>query len=328
MSPGLSPSTRIAAFGGLLALIAALSGCGGGVENPNGGSADPRAEMDLVGGENAREGDFPQVFIFTSGDDLEGSFCTATKITDTLFLTAAHCVLRQEASPGQRYAGAWRTDVEPGATITYSFTRRMSVSAKRGVMAVRAVHLPPTLQACLNEPEHPGPGCDRGRAPLPDVAVVEVAGIDGAFAKAPRAALRFDPVRTGRPVTLVGYGSHRDNDTTKPRLRFHAATVASARAIQRALVGTEAELDGAPDESLFFGSLGNLDSPQRANLGSGDSGGPVFSAGDGAIVGVNSDGFCPIGDEACQRTTNSFFARLEKGAPHGIGEWLSGLGLH
>ena len=113
-----------------------------------------------------------------------------------------------------------------------------------------AVHLPPALEACMVDSRR-GSGCTSGRTPIPDVAVVEVVRGRGSFTQATLATLGTDYVAAGEPFTMLGYGSTHENDTSPPALRYRAAEVATSAALARALVGTEAELDGSPDETSF-----------------------------------------------------------------------------
>lgn len=296
-----------------VATLAALQACA----LPGGTVATD--EDAIVHGKNAVDGQFPSTFAWTDSADLNQSWCTATKVGPKLFLTAAHCVLSQDDGAGAIYTGPWRAAVHAGATIRYSFAAAPTTAQTATVASVR---LPPELAACLANPAAPGPLCDHGRTPLPDVALVELVEAAGAFASAPKGRVDVTPVAANARITLVGYGLSSDTDDGPPRLRFAASSVATSAELTKALAGTEADIDGAPDLGRFFGALGVLTKSTRANIGNGDSGGPVLGPG-GAIVGVNSDGFCKKPKRTCQRASNSTFARIDTASKGNVGAWLA-----
>ena len=281
------------------------------------------SEAKLVGGTEALPHEYSSVLIWTSSDAaLTRSYCTGTKISPRLILTAGHCVLLQDETPTP-YKGRWRSipQLEPGQLIKYSFERRLSPNVPQQKIHVRALHLPPAVRNCLSA-EALLPACT-GRIPTPDIAVIEVEN-ETPFSEVASTEVDFDDVQRGDRVTIMGFGANDDASAGLPRLKFHRSEVASSNAIKEALVGTEADRDGLPDFKEFFGVLGYLTGANYANLGSGDSGGPVMreSPNGPHVIGINSDGFCPSGMPECQQTTNSLFQKLDKGAPHGVGEWL------
>lgn len=286
------------------------------------------SEAKLVGGTEALDTEYPSVLIWSVNEvRLTDSYCTATKIASNLILTAAHCVLEQDESETP-YEGRWQrvASTAAGAEIKYSRDRRMTAQSQHHHLKVVKLHLPPALEACLAATPLL-PACT-GRAPKPDIAVLEVApAADSVFAGMPASPIEYGRVETGQRITIMGYGMTDDVMDHLPRLKFHRSEVAAPSVLKTKLIGTEADRDGLPDMRLFFGALGILEGALYANLGSGDSGGPVMreTANGPVVVGVNSDGYCPTEKPACERTTNSFFQRLDLGATHGVGEWLSGV---
>ncbi len=279
----------------------------------------------LVGGAAAVHNEYPSVFIWTTpAEDIMSSYCTATKISPSLLLTAAHCVLEQ--TPTKNGAGKWRHNplIVPDKELLYSFDRNLAQAPSIERLKINAVLLPPLLQECMNKPKNERTSCMRLRAPVPDIAIVKVENPQGTFKQAPIARVNLAYVFSGQTVTIMGYGAQdEDNTDFRPMLKFHRSRVATPPELETALIGTEAEIDGKPSLLDFFGVLGSLYGPRYANLGSGDSGGPVFSTNNTSeVVGVNSDGYCPKENLECQRTTNSFFARIHKGPPHFVGDWL------
>lgn len=281
------------------------------------GTAAPR----LVEGSPAPEADFPFVFIWTAETEIDEGFCTASKVGPALFLTAAHCVLDQEENT-VRYQPYKRGKIsQPGTPILYSFSKLISAKAEKGTAIIKGVSFPPLVDKCLSTEI----GCDHGRVPLPDVALVELTlDRDSRFSKAPSAPVDFNLLTPGTPITILGYGAQEDKDTLPPQLKFHPMNVATETELVTALKGTDADLDGLPNWEYFFGTLGPLVNKQFAGLGRGDSGGPVLKGGT-HIVGINSDGYCPLDNLDCERSSNSTFARVNKASSHGVGEWLSRL---
>ncbi len=287
-------------------------------------STDPTSEVKLVGGEPAPDPALPSVFIWTSEDsNLRESFCTGTKVAADLILTAAHCVLKQEPRESGGFLGPWRRldAVQPGKWLTLSFERALTDDASGDDrLAVAEVLLPPLAEACLAGTVYDANLCEY-RAPLPDVALIRVLSPSGRFAETPAARVNYDWVSPETALTLCGYGAEAKNSELLPRLKHAPATVASDAAFLAALAGTEADHDGRPDMGYFFGVVSPMDAQNHVNLGSGDSGGPVFARG-GAVVGVNSDGFCPAVERDCQVASNSMFTRLSDERPAAVGAWL------
>ncbi|MFM8314569.1 MAG: trypsin-like serine protease, partial [Deltaproteobacteria bacterium] len=157
----------------------------------------------------------------------------------------------------------------------------------------------------------------------PDIAVIEL-DESAEFSSAPTSEFDTSPVNSGDLITFVGFGLTSDTDKTRPVRKFHVSKVSSPQELKQAfdLYGiTEAEVNF----SLYFGTLGILVGKNYANLGSGDSGGPVFRNQKGipALVGVNAFTFCPDDKEDCEATSNSFFNRINVGGPYHLGEWLT-----
>lgn len=286
-------------------------------------SLDDASDPKLVGGEPAGPGELPAVFVWTSkAADLRESYCTGTKIGRDLILTAGHCVLKQEPRPDEVYVGPWhRLDAfAPGKLLKYSFARALE-EAPDGDQSIeiREVLLPPLVEACLAGGTTDAKLCEY-RAPIPDVALIRVKA-DGAFADAPTARVDYGWMGPDAGVTMCGYGAEGVEDRL-PRLKRAAVRVSTDAAFLAALSDTDATRDGMPDLAFFFGVESRLAARRHVNLGSGDSGGPVFRTETGEVVGVNSDGFCPLAEPDCEITNNSTFARLSDEPPAAVGPWL------
>lgn len=269
--------------------------------------------MALVGGIPAKAKDLPSVFVWTTEDvELNESYCTGTKVAPTWMLTAAHCVLVQTPRPGQTELGPWKEIpvMNPGRKLKYSFSRSLRGPAAIEALTVRKLVLAPLVRSCLAYPGTSPNICERD-VPLVDLALVEVEP-RGAFLAAPVARLRAGPVAPGTAVLLTGYGAEDESqDAAAPRLTYQYATVSDWSVLQTALLTTQARKLGVPSPHFFFGVYSSLSQSRHTNLGGGDSGGPVYDARTGEVIGVNSDGFCPLGKPDCEIATNSFFARLD-----------------
>lgn len=304
--------------------------------------------LKLVGGRDATEVEYPEVLIWTTHDaDLKSSYCTGTKIASDKILTAAHCVLTQD-DPDEdvqtedsvqasqlRYHGQWhyRSDIGVGSLIQYASDRKLSDLTEPKFLVVRKTHLYPDVERCIV-----GSLSDlscTGRVPSPDIAIIEVEPeTDSAFSKMPTGILDYETVLPSEQIVIMGYGATDDpvdagdDDSSSqveyPRLKVHNSVVAEEVDLRKALQGTDAEVYGFPSLNVFFGALGILLGPQYANLGSGDSGGPVMRlrGGNAFVVGINTDGYCPLTFPDCQRTTNSFFLRLDSEGEFDVAAWL------
>ncbi|NDG25646.1 MAG: hypothetical protein EB120_00540 [Proteobacteria bacterium] len=128
---------------------------------------------------------------------------------------------------------------------------------------------------------------------------------------------------------MLGYGLQGNGDILPPLLKYSFSKVATPEALSEVVKGTLAEHEGMPNEGLFFGTLGSLVDPSFPNLGSGDSGGPVLKDNPYRIVGVNSNAGCPEDAPSdCEKTTNSFFARIDSKATISVAEWLKSIVHH
>jgi hypothetical protein len=238
--------------------------------------------------------------------------------------------LVQAPYPGEDYIGPWQKQpsLASGRSISFSRALRIDAEVQPHKLKIKKVHWHPNVERCLAASQHvPRDSCTQ-RTPLPDVALIEVDPTsDSDFQAAPTVALSHDEVERDLAIVMMGFGSQGEGDVAAPRLKYFHGKVASDDALQRALVGTEAERDGWPNFDIFFGALGRLHEDGLANLGSGDSGGPVLRVSDGAVVGINSDGYCPLANAPCQQASQSIFSRLDNQGPYKVAEWLGAFGL-
>jgi hypothetical protein len=286
--------------------------------------------LSLVGGSPVSDVKaLASVMIWTTQDiALDDGYCTGSKISETMILTAAHCVLIQKPLEGERYLGPWQPmkSMQPGESLRYSFSNDLnSESSIEDQLIIEALHLPELVRNCLDNPQLSLVDC-QNRTPHPDVAVIEVrhTGVRD-FSRHPAARIAQQEVLSSKDIVLTGFGSEGRVNPLKPRLKQGKARVATWFALLLALKTTDAVDDGYPDQDYFFGTVRDVDDPRAVNLGSGDSGGPVLDDITKEIVGVNSDAHCPVGNPDCELTNNSIFARVNRGSSHGVGEWLQNI---
>ncbi|NBX93499.1 MAG: hypothetical protein EBQ85_09755 [Proteobacteria bacterium] len=278
----------------------------------------------LVGGNPAGQL-FPSVFLFSElRKNFTDYFCTASKISPTQFLTSAHCVLLSD-SKGWYFPET----AKPGRRYFYSFERDLSQPVTVFSATIKQVNIHPLLHRCLQKGKYFPAQCKPTGVPSPDIAVVTVEQEAGPFADAPALPLDFTPNKPGDDIIMLGYGLQGNGDILPPLLKYSFSKVATPEALSEVVKGTLAEHEGMPNEGLFFGTLGSLVDPSFPNLGSGDSGGPVLKDNPYRIVGVNSNAGCPEDAPSdCEKTTNSFFARIDSKATISVAEWLKSIVHH
>ena len=171
---------------------------------------------------------------------------------------------------------------------------------------VNSITFHPNLEKCFTKTHAT---LNRCIEEAPDLAVVEVQPTL-AFQSAIVSELDFFPVQVGDSVSIVGYGYQREKDDSAPVRKHHLSQVVSHEELKK-VYEEESNEDSQVDNALYFGVFGNLLGETYANLGAGDSGGPVFRYRNGKeyVVGVNSFTFCPQANPDCEVATNSFFAR-------------------
>ena len=269
----------------------------------------------LVGGEVDVAGMFSSVLAFSgSAADLTER-CSGTKIGPRHILTAAHC-FTEEVTEGKNLFIKRNILV---SKMFYSFHSVIMTSTKVQDISVEKILFHPELENCFSNSDRSTAECvDK----YPDLALVEVKPTPP-FLLESTASIDLTSVQDGDPVVIVGYGAQTDNDQSPPVRKFHRSTVVSVEELVKSHGGvTPEELSVYKD--LYFGAWGLLMGPNYANLGAGDSGGPVFNlrGGQTKVVGVNSFSYCQDQELDCEITSNSYFTRVHSGSSHQLGEWI------
>lgn len=272
----------------------------------------------LVGGQYDYLGNFNSVLVFSAVDVKLSGRCSGTKVGKNLVLTAAHCFM-EELAEGKEPIVQRNVAVDK---IFYSFSPLVLSQWQVQEISVNRVIFHPELEHCFSKSNRASPKCVER---YPDLAIVEVEQNED-FEKEQSVPVDFNFVNENDPIVMVGYGAQANHDQSPPVRKFHRSEVVS--------VETLAENHGgvSPKElkiykELYFGTFGLLLGENYANLGAGDSGGPVFKeiSGNLKLVGVNSFSYCQNEETECEVTSNSYFARVHTGGSHRLGEWLSGL---
>lgn len=270
----------------------------------------------LVGGEIDSAGIFDSVMAFSAVSSELIERCSGTKIGKNTILTAAHCFY-EELELGKN--SVIKRNTAP-SWIFYSFAPVIMNSSTVKKISIEKIFFHPELESCFSTSGDAQPVCvDK----FPDLAIIQVEA-DESFSKENLSLIDLKPVSEGESVIMVGFGAQTDNDSNPPVRKFHRSRVVPLEELVKSHGGV------SPDEfevykELYFGTWGLLMGPDHANLGAGDSGGPVFTLKNNvpSLIGVNSFSYCQNEEVDCEVTSNSYFTRVHAGSPHNLGEWIS-----
>lgn len=319
MTTGLSLPYRL--FAGMLLACAA---CSCTPRQFNAPGLRPGSSVQLFGGAPAEKGQFPWLVSL----QFAGGMCTAAKIGPRAFLTAAHCL-----------ADADTGDIRLGFFDGAFPKMRLGIDAHVDVPAFDAstpftpvaVHLHPSYGAGIVQFLRKDPDSFFRGQGASDVAVVIVKEDSP---KIPIARIADTVPLAGSKVIVAGFGCESgladfvkaDAEKKAPsgRLKFQKTEL---------LPATDAVHEGSPvvDAASFASrtllTAGGAMNPTEASLCPGDSGGPVFLAETGTIVGVNANyTFFPLTKDPTRTPYTNVYSRVDKGANpvegKGVGVWI------
>ena len=311
---------------GLAALGAALlSSCAGG-ESPDASAGDALAsrEQALIGGSPADAGQFRSTVGF-------GGVCTAAKVGPRQFLTAAHCVAvprpgRMDPVPDPFPPNDGVADEYlPGSPLLIQWGLSVR-DPEQAELTIAATAIHPSWWEC--------PLCQEpSRNAAADIAVVEIVEDTPQI---PEARVELDRIAVGAPVVEVGWGCEV---TTNPppgtsveldRFKLDDTLTIVATEIQRDEPRISDEQRERIDDSYLI-TAGRDQNANDASLCLGDSGGPLYLAGDAdpRVVGVNSD-YTFRGDqpEPGGVSWTDWHTRTSLDSLHAVGQWLIERGVN
>lgn len=254
--------------------------------------------------------------------------CTAAKVGERLFLTAAHCVaigrpfrgmpvpedfppndgVLDRFLPGQSLLINWGLDADDG---------------EQGSFSIVATTIHPSWWQC---PLCQEPIVSQGGAA--DIALIEIAEDTPDI---PEARVELDAIATGTPVLKVGWGCEERTNIDPSTLSLGRYKLASAVTIPVAEIRHDSsrlsDEQVATVDAAYTITAGHAQNDANASLCLGDSGGPVYLPvnDDARIVGVNSDyTFRPLqGPEDLGGVSwTDWHTRTSLGSLHDVGQWL------
>lgn len=248
-----------------------------------------QSALALVGGEPDRDGRYAAAVTILGGEDA-GTHCSATKIADRRFLTAAHCVLDMGTGllhPTYQSGGLFRISnaAAPESISDFIDVRTTSThvhpefrAALEDELATRAERVA-ELKERFNGAELARrisriEGAHLFTTRFPDVAVIEVDRLTPAI---PTADLDLESSLENATVTLVGYGC-QSLETSKRR--SNGSSYGTRRWADTQVIRVDV---------INFHSYARRTRADAPTLCPGDSGGPVIYKG--KVVGVNGAAF-------------------------------------
>lgn len=218
----------------------------------------------FIGGQIAKSDQFLSVVrISPTGGSAGGSLCTAVKISPTLFLTAAHCVVAENRNGKSLNYLTTKTPLTmTGTNMRPDFKTVRRFEVHEGWKGMSAGESDTNIDLALFELQDPTPN-------------VEIAKLD------------FSGVKTGDRVTIGGFGCQADENTL-PSTPILDDGYKYSETIVTAVHGNFFETPPFKMNSKAQG---------EARGCHGDSGGPVYKKlGAGyVVVGVNSSTTASLG---------------------------------
>ncbi|MEZ4258437.1 MAG: trypsin-like serine protease [Polyangiaceae bacterium] len=283
------------------------------------------ADDDLVGGTEARDGDFPSTMVVRSN-------CTVAKVGPRHVLTAAHCVFDESR-------GEVRAEFQPGATMYVSSAANVDNTVAPEAAGYRAVTIAKVHVPGVFFEESVQAGWPRvlSTSAAPDVAVMEItAGSASAIDDIPEAAIDLSPARPGDRVVIMGYGCEKgvsaEKDYSRVRLKTQATRLVGVEATVHEgsyVQGVETPF-GQNLAAQYVFTPGQGAEAEQASLCPGDSGGPVYRDDGRAktIIGVNAYySFADASVDPDRVSKTNWHTRLDGASRFDVGAWLAELGV-
>jgi secreted trypsin-like serine protease len=264
---------------GLPVVICLLVACGG--EAPPNGEGVAASEAPLVNGHVATESEYPATVALIH----DGLFCTAVKVGERHFLTAAHCM------------------PNPQSITQISITANNDTTNFVNLSVVSVNNHPQWLNctSCAGDNSMSDFGLK------PDVSLIIV---NETTPSIPAAAIDSTAVADGSSVTLSGYGC--EHVTPAPANRFKVGDSTTISPLQ---------LDSAATVPLgYTTTYGPAVVAGSPALCPGDSGGPLYRTGTNQVIGINA---LVSGTDAGE--VGNWFTRLDSQSRYNVYSWLSGL---
>lgn len=246
----------------------------------------------VIGGEEAPPDEFPatvQIRIDPVDPYEDVGYCTATKIGEYHFLTAAHCLADVSAA---------------SLTITATSARR-SLLFRSKTLRIDSIALHPSYETYCHL------DCEDGREPAyyqqqaADAAIVIVRS---ATPEIPVATVQTSSIPVGTIAIVTGYGCHSRNEDGMR----HDLQMANAQIIQR-----------STPYLVTAGLLYDRAASARASLCLGDSGGPLYvrdASDEYVVVGVNS--YVVYDTTADVASVKNYHALLDDSSDYRVGSWI------
>lgn len=263
----------------------------------------PTTEVKIIGGENVKTG------TYSASVFMKESECTATKIAERFFVTAAHCV-------------TINGDLAHWSQLTISNKEDIFINREEEY----SEYVPLPIKKIYRHPAW-GLGYTRG----PDIAIIEVSEDSPHI---PVAVLNTQKVKTGDYVSIVGYGCENsffeplpENNRKKKVATSEVAEFESftdkKSFIQKLLKNPE---ERKIVDNIYFLSHGKSAQEGSGSICPGDSGGPIFSSesSGGTLIGVNSRGL--IYDEDTNKSMvipgGNIHTRIDDNNRYLVGQWI------
>lgn len=311
--------------------MALLAGCVMEGEAVDSASSDSTAsrQQDLIGGHPAA----PDHFRSTVGI---GDACTAAKVGDRLFLTAAHCVAVPRPLRGMPVPDDFppndgvRADYLPGEPLLINWGLDAD-DPDQAVFTIVETSIHPSWWDC---PLCQDPILAQGGAA--DIALIEIAQNTPQI---PEASVELGTIQPTTQVIKVGWGCEERTNIDPSTLELGRYKTEDASVIPVSEIQPDSSRPPMTDEQVarvdasYVITAGRAQDEDAASLCLGDSGGPLYlpDNSDPRIVGVNSDYTFRASDDPDDLggvSWTDWHTRTSLGSLHDVGQWLIDLGVN